>query len=91
MHHLLEHINQDIKGDKAKKRAQQLMKLNTGAKEIQQVNAGGPDNSQSIRPLPSHQYSGGANISDMSQICLVVQCNSISHACCVYLFRYACL
>ena len=66
MHHLLEHINQDIKGDKAKKRAQQLMKLNTGAKEIQQVNAGGPDNSQSIRPLPSHQYSGGSNISDIS-------------------------
>ena len=28
---------------------------NTRAKEIQQVNPSGPDNSQSIRPLPSHQ------------------------------------
>ena len=34
MHHLLEHINQDIKRDKAKVRTQQLIKLNTGAKEI---------------------------------------------------------
>ena len=55
MHHLLQHINQDIKGDKAKIRTQQYIKLNTGAKEIQQVNPGGPDNSQSIRPLSSHQ------------------------------------
>ena len=55
MHHLLEHINQYIKGDKAKIRTQQYIKLNTGAKEIQKVNPGGPDNSQSIRPLPSHQ------------------------------------
>ena len=51
MHHFLEHINQD----KAKLRTQQLIKLNTGAKEIQQVNPGGPGSSQSIRPLPSHQ------------------------------------
>ena len=29
---------------------QQYIKLNTGAKEIQQLNQGGPDNSQSIRP-----------------------------------------
>ena len=28
-----------------------IIKLKTGAKEIQQVNPGGPDNSQSIRPL----------------------------------------
>ena len=33
MHHLLEHINQDIKGDKAKIRTQQYIKLNTVAKE----------------------------------------------------------
>ena len=65
MHHLLEHINQDIKGDKAKKRTKQLMKLNTGAKEIQQVNPVDLTTAKSIRPLPS-QYSGGANISDMS-------------------------
>ena len=32
---------------------QQYIKLNTGAKEIQQVNCGGPDNSQSIKPQPS--------------------------------------
>ena len=52
MHHQ-EHINQDIKGDKAKIRSQQYIKLNTRAREIQQVNPGGPDNSQSIRPLCS--------------------------------------
>ena len=40
MHHLLEHINPDKKGDKAKIRTQQYIKLNTGAKEIQQVNPG---------------------------------------------------
>ena len=50
MHHLLQYINQDIKGDKAKIRTQQLIKLNTGVKEIQQLHRGGPDNSQSIRP-----------------------------------------
>ena len=55
MHHLTEHVNQDIKGDKAKKRTKQYIKLNTVAKENQQVHPGGPDNSQSIRPLPSHQ------------------------------------
>ena len=36
-------------------RTQHLIKMNTGAKEIQQVNPGWPDNSQSIRPLPSYQ------------------------------------
>ena len=30
-------------GDEAKIRTQQLIKLNTGAKEILQVNPGGPD------------------------------------------------
>ena len=56
MHHLLEHkINQDMKGDKTKIMIQQYTKLNTGTKEIQQVNPGGPDNSQSIRLLPYHQ------------------------------------
>ena len=34
--------------DKANIRTQQYTKLNTRAKEIQQVNPGGPDNSQSI-------------------------------------------
>ena len=43
MHHLLEHTNQVIKGDKAKIMTQQYIKLNTGAKEIQQVNPGGPE------------------------------------------------
>ena len=43
------------KSDKAKVRTKQYIKMNTGAKEIQQVNPDGPDNSQSIRPLPSHQ------------------------------------
>ena len=37
---------------------QQYIKPNTGAKEIQEVNPGGPDNSQSTRPLSSHQYEG---------------------------------
>ena len=46
MHRLLENINQDIKGDKAKIRTQQYIQLNTGAKQIQQVNPGGPDSSQ---------------------------------------------
>ena len=35
---------------------QQYTELNTGAKETQQVKTGGPDNNQSIWPLPSHQY-----------------------------------
>ena len=47
MHHLLEHINQHIKIDNAKIRTQQYIKLNTGAKEIQRVNPGGPYNSSS--------------------------------------------
>ena len=38
MHHILEHIDLDIKGDKANIRTQQYIKLNSGAKEIQQVN-----------------------------------------------------
>ena len=33
-----------LKGDKAKIRTQQYIKLNTGAKDIQQLNPGGPDN-----------------------------------------------
>ena len=52
MHHLSEHINQDLKtqrGDKATIRTQQLMKLNTRAEEIQKVNPSGPDNQ------PKHQ------------------------------------
>ena len=54
MNHLIEYINQDIKRDKANIRTQQYIKLNTRAKEIQQVNPSGPDNSQIIRPLLSH-------------------------------------
>ena len=49
MHHLLEHINHNIKGVKAKIRTQQYVKLSTKAKEIQQVNPGGPDNSQKLQ------------------------------------------
>ena len=48
-------LNQDIKGDTAKIRTHQKIKLTTGGKEIQQVNPSGPDNSQGITPLPSHQ------------------------------------
>ena len=48
MHHLLEHINQNI--DKAKISTQQKIKLiDTGAKEIQQLNPAGPDQQ------PKHQ------------------------------------
>ena len=43
MHHLLKHINKDKQWDKAKIRTQQWIKLNSGAKEIQQANPGGPD------------------------------------------------
>ena len=39
-------------------KTQQYIKLNTGAKEIQQVNPDGPDNSKSIRLLQSNQYIG---------------------------------
>ena len=49
MYHLLEHINQDIKGDKAKIRTQQYIKPNTRAKEIQQVHPGVPNKQ------PKHQ------------------------------------
>ena len=49
MHHILEHINQDIKGDKAKIRTQQYIKLNNGAKEVQKVNLSEPDKQ------PKHQ------------------------------------
>ena len=55
MHHLLDHIFQDIKRRQSKENDSTVYKLNTGAKEIQQVNCSGPDNSQSIRSLPSHQ------------------------------------
>ena len=46
MHIPLKHKIKILKGDKAKIRTQQYIKLNTGAKEIQQVNPGGPDNRQ---------------------------------------------
>ena len=49
MHHLLEHINHDIKRDKAKMRTQQYIKLNTRAKEIKQVHPSWPDKQ------PKHQ------------------------------------
>ena len=48
MHHFPEHINQDKK-EKAKISTQQYIRLNTSAKEIQQVNASGPDKQ------PKHQ------------------------------------
>ena len=49
-------MNQVIKGGKAKIRTQPYIKLNTGAKDIQQVNRGGPDNSQCIRPLRNYFF-----------------------------------
>ena len=55
MHHLLEHINQDIKRRRSKDKDLTENKLNTGAIEIQQVNPDWSDNSQNIRTLPSHQ------------------------------------
>ena len=50
MHHLLEHINQDIRRKSSKDKDSQEIKLNTEAKEIKQVNPDVPDSSQSIRP-----------------------------------------
>ena len=35
-------------------RTQQYIQLNTTAKEIQQLNPGGPDQRHNIRPQPSH-------------------------------------
>ena len=54
MNHLLVHINQGIKGDKSRIRTQQYIQLNTGAKEIQQLNPGGPSNRHNIRPQTFH-------------------------------------
>ena len=45
-----------FKGDKAKARTQQYIKLNTRAKDIQLMNLRWPDNRQSIRPQQSHLY-----------------------------------
>ena len=53
MNDLQVHINQDIKRDKTKIRTQQYIQLNTGAKEIKQFTAGGPDNRPNIKPKPS--------------------------------------
>ena len=51
MHHILEHTNQDldIKRDQLKIRTQQYIQQNTGVKEIQQLNPGGPDHRHNIR------------------------------------------
>ena len=47
------HINQDKKERiKTKIRTQQYIQLNTGVKEIQQLNLSGPDNRHRIRPKP---------------------------------------
>ena len=54
MQHLQVHINKDIKGDKTKIGTQQNIKLNTRAKEIQQLNPDGPGQRHSIKPQPSH-------------------------------------
>ena len=43
MYYLLEHIDKDIKNDKAEIRTQQLIKLITGEKEIQKAISGVPD------------------------------------------------
>ena len=42
MHHLLEHINRDIKRRWSKDEDSTVQKRNTGAKEIQKLNPGGP-------------------------------------------------
>ena len=55
MHHLLEHINQDIKRRQSKDKDSKVIKFNTGANEIQQLNPRGPDNSQNIRPITKHK------------------------------------
>ena len=53
MHHLLEHINQNIKRRYSKDKDSTVKKkLNTRAKEIQQVNPGGPDK-QPKHPAPT--------------------------------------
>ena len=35
-------------------RTQKYIQLNTGVKQIQQLNAGAPDHRLNIRPYPSH-------------------------------------
>ena len=55
MHHLIEHINRDIKRRLSKDTDSTVQQTKYQSKtEIHQVNQGGPDNSQSIRPIPSH-------------------------------------
>ena len=50
MHHLLEHINQDIK-----RRYNKSKQNEHRSKRTQQANPDGPDNSQSTWPSPPHQ------------------------------------
>ena len=50
MHHLLEHINQDIT---SKDNDSTVNKTEYRSKRNPQVNPGGPGNSQRIMPLPS--------------------------------------
>ena len=52
MYHLLVHTNRDINKDKTKMRTQQYKQLNTGAKEMQQFNPGGPDHRHNIMTQP---------------------------------------
>ena len=49
MYHLLVNTDRDIKRDE-KVRTQQYIQLNTGVKEIQQLNPGGPEHRHNIRP-----------------------------------------
>ena len=57
MHHLLEHINQDIKRRLSKDKDPTVIKLNTGAKEIQQANPGGSHKQQKHQaPIISSIY-----------------------------------
>ena len=57
MHDLLEHINQDVKGDKAKIKTQQYIKLNTGAKEIQQLSPSRPEKKNLLNRLSKSNFS----------------------------------
>ena len=84
MHHLLEHINQD----KATIKTQKCIKLNTGAKETQQVNPGGPDNSQSTRPLDKYlnrnrrRVWGPTDLRAIKEESKIANCDWVDHQAC---------
>ena len=49
MHLLLEHINQDIKGEKSEDKDSTVKRAENQSKKQQQIDSGRPDNSQSIK------------------------------------------